>query len=234
MCKENLYAKTGPKLCPVSRSPVASSSRPTHSCVGQLAESTGSHSCSHSSHISPSWGRDSHGEVAVLALSLGDRALASRPALGPMGDNALAVTRHAFPLPVCGLVNPGWAPDCSWERRVHSHSRNDRSRSHRLRLHSLVVTRPGVTARDHTGPAISHLTVMVSWPHSFSWLLAVSEKELTTWTGSQGPRGSFASHDLSDSGIELVPTPAVGGGSSGLPTSYSQPSSGCFSACLGP
>ena len=45
--------------------------------------------------------------VAVPAFGLGDHALAPRPVHGPMGVSALAVTRHASPLPVCGLVDPG-------------------------------------------------------------------------------------------------------------------------------
>ena len=52
------------------------------------------------------------------------------------------------------------------------------------------------------------------------------------WTGSLGPRGSCASHVRGDSGIALVPAPAVAGGSSALPTSYSWLSSGCSTACF--
>ena len=55
-----------------------------------------------------------------------------------------------------------------------------------------------------------------------------------SWMGSLGPRGSCASRDRGDSGIVLVPAPAVADGSSALPMSYSRPSSGCSSACLGP
>ena len=43
--------------------------------------------------------------VAVPALGLGDRALAPRIVHGRVDDNVLAVTRHASPLPVCGLVD---------------------------------------------------------------------------------------------------------------------------------
>ena len=45
--------------------------------------------------------------VAVPTFGLGDRALAPQTVNGRVDDNALAVTRHASPLPVCGLVDPG-------------------------------------------------------------------------------------------------------------------------------
>ena len=44
--------------------------------------------------------------VAVSTLGLGDLAFAPRPVHRPVGNNALAVTRHAFPLLVCSLVDP--------------------------------------------------------------------------------------------------------------------------------
>ena len=101
------------------------------------------------------------GSVAVPALGLGDRALAPRPVHGLEGDNAVAVTRHAFPLPVCGLVAPE-NDECTCALGATALC----SRSRRLYLCSLVVTRPGVTTRGHTGPAIGHLTVIVSCPLS--------------------------------------------------------------------
>ena len=45
--------------------------------------------------------------IAVPAVGLGSHALAPRAVHGRVDDNALAVTRHAYPLPVCGLVDPG-------------------------------------------------------------------------------------------------------------------------------
>ena len=50
--------------------------------------------------------------------------------------------------------------------------------------------------------------------------------------GSLGSRDSCASHICSDFGIALVPTPAVAGSSSALPTSYSRLSSGRSTACF--
>ena len=44
--------------------------------------------------------------VAYTALGMGDCALAPRPVRGPVGYSAIDVTRHAYPLPVCGL-DPG-------------------------------------------------------------------------------------------------------------------------------
>ena len=49
--------------------------------------------------------------VAVLALGLGGlvtgHALVPRTVCGSVNENALAVTRHAPLLPVCGLIAPG-------------------------------------------------------------------------------------------------------------------------------
>ena len=50
--------------------------------------------------------------------------------------------------------------------------------------------------------------------------------------GSLGPRDSYASHVCGDSGIALVPAPAVAGGSSVLPMSYFRLSSGCSTVCF--
>ena len=77
----------------VYRGLVMSTSCPTHSCVGWLVVSTESYSHYRSSHLSPSWVEILVKSVTVSALGLGDRAL--------------AVTRHASPLPACGLVDPG-------------------------------------------------------------------------------------------------------------------------------
>ena len=66
---------------------------------------------------------------------LASRALVPRTVRGLVDEGALAVTRHAPLLPVCGL---GGHDDCA-----------------RVRL---VITRPSVTGRGHTCPATSHVT----------------------------------------------------------------------------
>ena len=134
----------------LSRGPVGSIGRPTHLCVGRLVNSSGSNSRSRSSRSISLLGLRFSWRVSLTPLlGMEDCALAPRPFRGPVSYNALVVTRHAFPLPVCGLVDPGWATDLSWERRVRS----------RLCLRLLVVTRPGVPTRGHTGLALSRLAI---------------------------------------------------------------------------
>ena len=93
--------------------------------------------------------------VAVPALGLGDCALTPWTVHGQVGDNTLAVARHAFPLPVCSLVELLTAPGTDECTRALEVTVCGRFTCDSVQL---AVTRPGVTA----SPAISHMTVMVS------------------------------------------------------------------------
>ena len=95
--------------------------------------------------------------VAVPVLGLGGRVaglasctLTPRTVLGRVDEGALAVTRHAPPPRVCGLN----APD-------HSLLNAARTAEYALARDRLVVARPSVTARGHTGPATGHVTALL-------------------------------------------------------------------------
>ena len=77
-----------------------------------------------------------------------------------MDGSALAVARPGLLLPACGLVAPGrglrTAPsvdECARALGVTARGLDECARD------LLAVARPGMTARGHTGPATSHVTV---------------------------------------------------------------------------
>ena len=87
--------------------------------------------------------------IAVPALGLRSRVLAPRNVRGRVDESALAVTRHAPPLPVCGLVDPGRSlmtttgtDRCARALGTTVRGRDDCARDR------LAVTRPNVTARS--------------------------------------------------------------------------------------
>ena len=77
---------------------------------------------------------------------LESRALDPRTIHGHVDESALAMTRHAPLLPVCGLIALG-------RGHLTATGKDGCSRDR------LAVARPGVTARGHTGPATGHVTV---------------------------------------------------------------------------
>ena len=105
--------------------------------------------------------------VAVPALglggrvpSLGSRALVPLIVRGHVNESALAVTRHAPPLPICHLIDPGrglltttGTDRCARALRATVRGRSDCAHNR------LAITRPGVAARGHTGSATGHVTV---------------------------------------------------------------------------
>ena len=111
-------------------SPGVSSSHPTHSCVGRLEESTGSCSHSRSSRLSPSWGRDSREERrCARSRSRGSRSR-STARLRTRGWQRSCCDSSHFP---SARVRSCRSRLNSWDRRVHSRSWSDRSRSCCLR-----------------------------------------------------------------------------------------------------
>ena len=86
-----------------------------------------------------------HG-LGGLVTGLASRAFAPRTVRGHMDKDALAVTRLAPPLSVCGLNAPGRG---LLTPTVTAECARD----------CLAVARPGVTNRGHMGPATSHVTV---------------------------------------------------------------------------
>ena len=88
------------------------------------------------------------------------RTPAPRTVRSLVDGGALAVTRPALLLPVCGLVAPGrglWTAtgivECTLALGVTVRGLDECARN------LLAVARPGVTACGHTGPATSHVTV---------------------------------------------------------------------------
>ena len=79
---------------------------PTHWCVDRLVNSPGPTRSLFPS-VSPFGVEILMKSVAYTALGMGDCALAPRPVRGPVSYSAIVVSRHAFRLPVCGLVDPG-------------------------------------------------------------------------------------------------------------------------------
>ena len=89
---------------------------------------------------------------------LGSRAVVPRTVRSCVDESALAVTRHAPLLPVCGLVVPGCGlltatGSVGYGRALGASGHDDCTRD------CLAVVRPGVTIRCHTGPATGHVTV---------------------------------------------------------------------------
>ena len=85
----------------------------THLCVGWLGDSPGTRwglpggSSPLTLHVCLPLGVEILVKgVAYTALGMGDCALAPRPVRRPVSYSAVVVTSHAFPLPVCGLVDP--------------------------------------------------------------------------------------------------------------------------------
>ena len=102
-----------------------------------------------------------------------------------MDEGALAVARHAPPLPVCGLAAPGRGLLASTVNGECAHAlgatvcgRDDCAHDR------LAGARAGMTARGHTGPTTGHVTAVL-----FPLMLLVWEEELAAWTGSPGSQG---------------------------------------------
>ena len=107
--------------------------------------------------------------VAVPALGLGGRvpglvscALAPRTIRSRVDESALTVTRHAPPLPVCGLNAPGHTllnatgtVGCARARALGATICRCNDCAH-VRL---AVVRPGVTTHGHTSPVTGHMNV---------------------------------------------------------------------------
>ena len=122
---------------------------------------TGVHSRLRSSRLSPSRGRDSR-EERRCARSQSRGLLTPRTVRDRVDKGALAVTRHAPPLPVCGLGAPGrglltaaGTAECARAFRPAVCSCDDCARDR------LAVARPGVTTSGHTVPASGHVTALL-------------------------------------------------------------------------
>ena len=85
---------------------MGSTGRPTHSYVGRLVGSSEPYPLALPVYL-PLGVEILVESVAQTALGMRICALAPHPVCGPVNYGAIVVTSHAFPLPGCGLVNPG-------------------------------------------------------------------------------------------------------------------------------
>ena len=183
--------------------------------------------------------------VAVPVHGLGGRvtslascALALWTVRDLVDEGALTVTRHAPPLPVCGLDKPGrglltaiGTDGCAQALGVTVRGCDDCARFR------LAVVRPGVTARGHTGPATDQVTVaglMTALP--FLLTARSHEREVGGLDGVAGiaRRLLLLPGIATTLGRQWSPPLWLRVAPSLFPRPLSQTSSGCSSACLGP
>ena len=132
---------------------------------------------------------------------LASRALAPRTVCGLVDESALAVTRHAPPLPMCGLDAPGLGLLTATGTSEYTRALGATVRSHGSRYRSRDRRRP----HDRSPPSDRSRSVKRSWQ------LGQSCRD--------HEEAVVPSRNRDNSGSTVVPTPAVAGGSIPLPTS---------------